>query len=107
MNQKDERLCRSLVFSVWAGNTPKKSPTEGSVGEGSHLGKGEGKFGKTVLAGDGDVLFVGVEDGFDNVEPQTHPVLVGGAGGVGLVEPVKDMGELLGGMVSPWLPMAI
>ena len=60
---------------------------------------GEETFTKveTVLAGDGDVLFVGVEDGFDNVKPQTHPVLVGGAGGVGLVEPVKDMGELLGG----------
>ncbi len=64
---------------VWAGNTPKKSPTEGSVGEGSHLGKGEGKFGKTVLAGDGDVLFVGVEQGLDDVQPQAHPVLVGGA----------------------------
>lgn len=34
----------------------------------SHLGKGKGKLGKAVLAGDGDVLLIGVQKGLDDVQ---------------------------------------
>ena len=69
----------------------------------SDLGKGEGELGEAILAGDGDVFLVGVEDGFDDVQAQPHAVLVGGAGGVGLVETVENVGELLGGDGLPFV----
>ena len=67
----------------------------------SHLGQGEGKLRVPVLAGDGDVLLVGVEDGLDDVQAQAHALLVGGTGAVGLVEAVEDVAELVRGNGLP------
>ena len=62
----------------------------------SHLnGKAEG--GDAVFAGDGDLLLVLRQDGLYHVQTQPVAVLILAAGFVGLVEALKQQGDLLGG----------
>ena len=57
------------------------------TGEFSCRREGKGEACDAVLAGDGDDFFVGVQNGADDIETQTHALPVHAPGAVGLVSP--------------------
>ena len=61
---------------------------------GSCSGECKCKGRLAILAFTGDVLLVAIQNGFDNIQPQSHTVPVLAAGVVCLVKAVKNQGHL-------------